>query len=131
MGILGATSARGVEGFGRSGKIDSGHFFDFTDQPIEVIMAMTEEQAAALLARLDEEHANVFYVKARWNTAQWDRRRALDTEFLRAARAALGALPAGGDDQRAGDDEDAAERDAPRQRLAQHQDAKHDGKHHA
>ena len=63
LGIVGATSARGVEGYGRSGKVHSAHFFDFTDQPIEVIMAMTEEQAETLLARLDEEHANVFYVK--------------------------------------------------------------------
>jgi PII-like signaling protein len=63
LGIVGATAARGVEGYGRSGKFHSAHFFDFTDQPIEVTMAMTEKQAATLLARLEQEHANVFYVK--------------------------------------------------------------------
>lgn len=63
LGIVGATSARGVGGYGRSGKFHSARFFDFTDQPIEVIVAMTEEQAATLLARLEEERADVFYVK--------------------------------------------------------------------
>ncbi len=62
MGIRGATLVAGIEGFGHDRKIRSTHFFELTDQPVEVTMAVSGEDAARLFARLQEEGVNIFYV---------------------------------------------------------------------
>ena len=64
MGIRGATLIAGAEGFGHDRKIHSAHFFELTDQPIEVTMAVSSTDAARLFARLHEEGVNIFCVKA-------------------------------------------------------------------
>ena len=64
MGLRGATAIAGSEGFGKHGRIHSAHFFELSDQPIEVVMAATEEEADALLERIRKENVHVFYVKA-------------------------------------------------------------------
>lgn len=64
IGINGATLIAGVEGFGHDRKIRSAHFFELSDQPIEVTMAVSSTDAARLFARLQEEKVNIFYVKA-------------------------------------------------------------------
>ena len=63
-GIRGATLIAGTEGFGHDRKIHSAHFFELTDQPIEVTMAVSSTDADRLFARLKEEGLNIFYVKA-------------------------------------------------------------------
>jgi PII-like signaling protein len=63
MGIKGITTIAGVEGVGRGGKVHSAHFFELADQPLEITMALTEAQCAALFARLRLENADLFYVK--------------------------------------------------------------------
>ena len=63
MGLRGATLFTGGEGFGRHRRLHSAHFFELTDQPVEVIMAVSEEEAKRLFDRLDEEGVHVFYVK--------------------------------------------------------------------
>ena len=64
IGITGITTAMGVQGIGRDGKLHSAHFFELTDQPVEVTMALSPQQCSALFERLEQEKANVFYVKA-------------------------------------------------------------------
>lgn len=64
LGIRGSTVLVAAEGIDHAGRRHSAHFFELADQPIEVTMAMTEDQATALFARLEAEKANVFYVKA-------------------------------------------------------------------
>lgn len=64
MGIRGGTSIAGAEGFGRSGRLHVAHLFSFGDQPIEITMAMSEEQVQALFDRLEREKLNLFYVKS-------------------------------------------------------------------
>lgn len=64
LGINGATMTAGVEGVGRDGKLHSAHFFELADQPIEVMVAVDEQQCAQLFATLDREQANVFYIKS-------------------------------------------------------------------
>lgn len=64
MGLRGATLIAGSEGFGKHGRIHSAHFFELSDQPIEVVVAVTEEEADALLERIRKENVHVFYVKA-------------------------------------------------------------------
>lgn len=63
LGIRGATLFAADEGYGRGGRIHSAHFFDLTDQPVEVVMAVTEEEAERLFAYLKREQVRVFYVR--------------------------------------------------------------------
>lgn len=64
MGLHGATLMAAAEGLGRSGKIHAAHFFELTEQPIEVVTIVTTEEADRLFARLQSEKLNIFYVKA-------------------------------------------------------------------
>jgi PII-like signaling protein len=63
LGIGGATLTVAAEGFGRDRKLHSAHFFDLTDQPVEVTMAVSEQQAERIFAHLEQEGVKVFYVK--------------------------------------------------------------------
>ena len=63
LGLRGATLLAAAEGFGHSGRMHSAHFFELTDQPQEVVMMVTEEQASALFARLQAEKVALFYAK--------------------------------------------------------------------
>ncbi len=64
MGLRGATVLPAGEGFGHRGRIHSAHFFELADQPIEVVMALTEEESERLFTRLVAEGVHLFYVKA-------------------------------------------------------------------
>lgn len=63
LGLRGATIIPGSEGFGHDGNIHSAHFFELADQPLEVLMAMTTEEAERLFTRLKVEGVRLFYVK--------------------------------------------------------------------
>lgn len=63
MGLRGATLIAGSEGFGHHGRIHSAHFFELADQPQEVLMAVTAEEAERLFERLKAEDVHLFYVK--------------------------------------------------------------------
>jgi PII-like signaling protein len=64
MGIEGSTAVMAAEGYGHHGRRHSMHFFELADQPLEVQMAMTEDQARRFFALLAQEGVEVFYVKA-------------------------------------------------------------------
>ena len=64
IGISGATLISGAEGFGHDRTIRSTHFFELTDQPLEVTMAVSSTDADRLFARLKVEGVNIFYIKA-------------------------------------------------------------------
>ena len=63
LGLRGATVLAAAEGFGHSGHMHSARFFELSDQPQEVVMMVTEEQAAVLFARLKAEKMALFYAK--------------------------------------------------------------------
>ena len=63
MHLHGATLIPATEGFGHHGRIHSAHFFELADQPLEVLVAVTEEEAERLFARLRAENVSLFYVK--------------------------------------------------------------------
>lgn len=63
MHLRGATLVSGVEGFGHTGRLHSAHFFELADQPMEVSLALTEEECERLFARLQTEDISLFYVK--------------------------------------------------------------------
>ncbi len=64
MGLRGVTLIPASEGFGRHRRIHSTHFFELTDQPIEVMMAVSEEESQRLFDRLRKEDVHLFYVKS-------------------------------------------------------------------
>jgi PII-like signaling protein len=61
--LRGATIIPATEGFGRHRRIHSAHFFELADQPVEVVMAVTEDESARLFERLQAEGEHLFYVK--------------------------------------------------------------------
>ncbi len=63
LGLRGATLLAAGEGFGHHGRIHSAHFFELADQPLEVVMALTIEEADRLFERLKAEGVHLFYVK--------------------------------------------------------------------
>ncbi|ADW17831.1 protein of unknown function DUF190 [Desulfobulbus propionicus DSM 2032] len=63
IGIGGATLTQAAEGYGHDRKLRSVHFFELTDQPLQVTMAVSEADAERLFARIKEEDVNVFFVK--------------------------------------------------------------------
>lgn len=64
LGLRGATLVAGTEGYGHAGRVHSAHFFELADQPLEVQMAVTEEESERLFGRLRSEGVRIFYVKA-------------------------------------------------------------------
>lgn len=62
-GIRGATVFMGTMGYGQHRRIHSAHFFELADQPVEVTMVVTEEEADRLFALLGEEKVHMFFVK--------------------------------------------------------------------
>ncbi len=64
LGLRGATLVSAAEGFGASGRIHSAQFFELGDQPLEVQMTVTEEQASQLFERLRAGEVRLFYVKS-------------------------------------------------------------------
>ena len=64
LGIPGATMNLAQTGYGRDGKFHSAHFFDLAELPVEVLMAVTEEECEGLFAEITEAKLEVFYTKA-------------------------------------------------------------------
>jgi len=62
-GIAGATVFMGSMGFGHNRHIHSARFFELADQPVEVTMVVTDEEAERLFAILRDEKIHLFYVK--------------------------------------------------------------------
>ena len=63
LGLRGATLVAGGEGFGHHRRIHSSHFFELADQPMEIMMAVSQEEADLLFGRLKTEGVHLFYVK--------------------------------------------------------------------
>ncbi len=63
LGLRGATIFSASEGYGQHRRVHSAHFFELADQPQEVVMAATEEEATRLFDYLTEQGVHVFYVK--------------------------------------------------------------------
>jgi uncharacterized protein len=63
MGIGGATLFAASEGYGHHRRLHSAHFVDLADQPLEVVMAVTPEEADRVFAMLRDEELKLFYCK--------------------------------------------------------------------
>lgn len=62
-GVGGATVSQAAQGYGRDGKLHSAHFFELTEQPMEVHMAASFDSAERLLTRIREEKLRIFYTR--------------------------------------------------------------------
>jgi PII-like signaling protein len=63
IGVRGGTVLAAAEGVGHHGRRHSAHFFELADQPVEVQMAMTQDQSERLFGLLAQEGVKVFFVK--------------------------------------------------------------------
>ena len=57
LGIRGATVISAAEGVGHAGAHHAAHFIALADQPIQIIMAVTDEEAEQLRRAVSELHA--------------------------------------------------------------------------
>lgn len=64
LGIRGSTAVAAAEGYDHRGRFHSAHFFELADQPIEVQVALTPDQAEDLFDRLRQAKVEVFYVRS-------------------------------------------------------------------
>jgi PII-like signaling protein len=63
LGISGCTVFSAVESFGADGRRHSARFFEIADQPMELIMAVTEAEAEQLFERIRAVETRIFYIK--------------------------------------------------------------------
>lgn len=63
LGIGGATIISATEGYGHDRRIHSAHFFELADQPQEIVMTVSEDEAQRLFDFLAQEDIHLFYVK--------------------------------------------------------------------
>ena len=63
MGIGGATLVAAGEGFGHDRRLHAMHLFKLTEQPLEVVMVVTDDEVNRLFEKLKVERIKVFYSK--------------------------------------------------------------------
>ena len=63
LAIKGVTIVHAAQGIGRDGKIHSSTFFELADEPIEIIINVSEEQCKRLFEELSQEKLGLFYTK--------------------------------------------------------------------
>lgn len=64
LGIHGATVISGSEGIGHAGARHAAHMLKLTDQPVQIIIAATDDEAQRLLDVVKAAHAHVFYTRS-------------------------------------------------------------------
>ncbi|SDJ16241.1 PII-like signaling protein [Pseudomonas delhiensis] len=63
LGVHGATLLAAREGFGHHQRMHAARFFELADQPLEVVMMVTEAEMQRIFTRLAEEYLKLVYVK--------------------------------------------------------------------
>lgn len=64
LGIDGGSAFRAIAGFGRHGVVHEEHFFELQgDLPVEVVFAVSDQEAQALIDLIQAEKLTLFYVK--------------------------------------------------------------------
>lgn len=64
LGIHGATVISCVEGTGHAGAHHAAHMLRLDDQPVQIILAVTEDEADRLLDAVKAERVHVFYTRS-------------------------------------------------------------------
>lgn len=63
IGIRGATLDGSIQGLGHDGMLHEINMFDFSDQPVQVTMVLSDEEVKNLFFQLNKENVKVFYMK--------------------------------------------------------------------
>jgi PII-like signaling protein len=63
VGIQGATVITATEGVSHAGVHHAARFFELTDQPLQVIFAVTEIEAQLMFDAIQRENVHVFYTR--------------------------------------------------------------------
>ncbi len=64
LGIHGGSAFRAIAGYGRHGVVHEDHFFELQgDLPVEVVFAVSDDEAQALINLIHREKLTLFYVK--------------------------------------------------------------------
>lgn len=64
MGIHGGSAFRAIAGYGRHGVLHEEHFFELAgDLPVQIDFAVSDEDAARLIALVAHEGIDIFYVR--------------------------------------------------------------------
>lgn len=64
LGVPGGSAFRAIAGYGRHGKLHEEAFFELAaDLPVELEFVASDELIAGLLALLEREHLQLFYVR--------------------------------------------------------------------
>lgn len=65
IGISGATVVHGDASFGGDGRMHSARFFEQAEQPMIIVMVVTEEQCEKLLGLIQTSGLKIFYTRAK------------------------------------------------------------------
>lgn len=64
LGINGGSAFRAIAGFGRHGILHEEHFFELAgDVTVQVELAVSDDEAGRMLARIREEGIAIFYIR--------------------------------------------------------------------
>jgi PII-like signaling protein len=63
LGIHGATVINCAEGIGHAGAHHAAHMLRLADQPQQIVLAVTEDEAERLMTRVREERIHIFYMR--------------------------------------------------------------------
>ena len=64
MGINGGSAFRAIAGFGRHGVLHEEHFFELAgEMTVQVELAVSDDEAEQMIARIREEGVAIFYVR--------------------------------------------------------------------
>lgn len=64
MGLRGATLSGAIEGLGHDNQVHTVNLFDLSEQPVQVTLVVSAEEAERLLAHLTLVQVSLFYTKA-------------------------------------------------------------------
>lgn len=60
LGLKGATVNGALEGVGHDGEVHMVNLYDISEQPLQIVMVVTEAEYRALFQRLEQEPVSVF-----------------------------------------------------------------------
>ncbi|GAA3591822.1 DUF190 domain-containing protein [Gibbsiella greigii] len=63
QGLRGATLSGALGGLGHDGAMHAVNLFDLSDQPVQVTLVVSEDEAQRFMQVLAQEQVNLFYVK--------------------------------------------------------------------
>ena len=63
LGFSGATLVAGIEGFGHDGMSHKLNMFDYSGQPVQIKLILTEAETQVLFDCLNKENLRLFYTK--------------------------------------------------------------------